>query len=211
MSGDILMASHKITGLPAPTLDPDAATKAYVDASGGPPDYPKSLKSPVASYVMPGWFYTTAVGRYATANKIYYIPIFVAQTTIYTTIGIDVINQVAGTADLRIFNWTDGLPSTLILSAGTVDTGSPGVKEIIISQQLTRGYYFLAIRCTAAPRLQALDPDYGGTPPVQGIARSTGASTQNAILSVPADYSDPAPAPTEIETIQYAFVYLKET
>jgi hypothetical protein len=35
MSGDILMASHKVTGLPLPTLDPDAATKAYVDAAGG--------------------------------------------------------------------------------------------------------------------------------------------------------------------------------
>ena len=35
MTGDILMAAHKITGLPAPTLDPDAATKAYVDAGGG--------------------------------------------------------------------------------------------------------------------------------------------------------------------------------
>jgi hypothetical protein len=35
MSGDIAMAAHKITGLPLPTLDPDAATKAYVDAGGG--------------------------------------------------------------------------------------------------------------------------------------------------------------------------------
>jgi hypothetical protein len=35
MQGDIAMASHKITGLPAPTLDPDAATKAYVDAAPG--------------------------------------------------------------------------------------------------------------------------------------------------------------------------------
>jgi hypothetical protein len=35
MSGDIVMASHKITGLPLPTLDPDAATKAYVDAAPG--------------------------------------------------------------------------------------------------------------------------------------------------------------------------------
>lgn len=38
MSGDILMATHKITGLPLPTLDPDAATKAYVDAAAAPFD-----------------------------------------------------------------------------------------------------------------------------------------------------------------------------
>jgi hypothetical protein len=32
MSGNIDMASHKITGLPAPTLDSDATTKVYTDA-----------------------------------------------------------------------------------------------------------------------------------------------------------------------------------
>jgi len=34
MQGDINTDGHKVTGLPLPTLDPDAATKAYVDAAG---------------------------------------------------------------------------------------------------------------------------------------------------------------------------------
>lgn len=36
MQGDINTDGHKVTGLPLPTLDPDAASKAYVDAATGP-------------------------------------------------------------------------------------------------------------------------------------------------------------------------------
>lgn len=36
MQGDIDMGTHKITGLPEPTLDPDAATKLYVDSAVPP-------------------------------------------------------------------------------------------------------------------------------------------------------------------------------
>jgi hypothetical protein len=35
MAGNIDMANHKITGLPDPTADTQAANKAYVDAGGG--------------------------------------------------------------------------------------------------------------------------------------------------------------------------------
>jgi hypothetical protein len=47
MQGDITMASHKITGLPVPTLDPDAATKAYVDSATPPPLQATPLRIPI--------------------------------------------------------------------------------------------------------------------------------------------------------------------
>lgn len=210
MSGDIAMASHKITGLPAPTLNPDAATKAYVDAATPTPDYPMKLNPAITRWVLPGWYAASVVAATATAGRIYYTPIFVSQTTTYIRLGCNVIMTAAGTADLRIFNWNNGLPGSLILSAGTVNTGTSGRKEITISQQLTRGYYFLAIRCTAAPTINGLDSARAISPPIPGIATGNDINANYLILIADAPYADPAPAPTGIETPSRAFVTLRE-
>ncbi len=208
MSGDIAMGTNGITGMADPTSAQDAATKAYVDAG-----YPKKLKPALTRWVLPGWNYMLESSNIYSAGVIYYIPIFVSEDTTYTAIAITVKTLAVGTADLRIFTWSSGVPGALILSAGTVDTGSTGEKSIVISQALTRGYYFLAVRCSGAPTLYNVSSGSAGGTPV-GVFHAAARPAINTIfvvLTVTGAYADPAPAPTGGDLMEFACVFLKET
>ena len=154
---------------------------------------PQIIKPAVVRWVMPGWFIYTTSTFLTTAARIYYTPIYVSETTTYIRIGLEVTTGVAGTADLRIFNWTNGLPSSLVLSAGTVDTTAAALVEIVIAQQLTRGYYFLAYRCSAAPTLRVV---VGCSAPCSSLNLTGSPTTSQITMYVDAAYADPAPAPT---------------
>ena len=174
-------------------------------------DYPKSQEPAWDKWLIPGWYYTVVTTTVANVGNIYYIPIFVSATKTYTRICCNVTTGAAGNADLRIFAWNNGVPGALILSAGTVDTAAAAHKEIVINITLKRGYYYLAIRCTAAPTLAGPDKASAVVPPVPGQGRV-------AIVEYPskyviprsnAAYADPAPAPDSMAEANYAFVYLK--
>jgi hypothetical protein len=184
--------------------------KFLLDGDSAASDYPKKLKPALTRYVLPGWACYNASNVTVTAGRIYYIPIFVTETTTYTAIGISVIGTATGSCDLRIFQWNNGVPGALILSAGTVDTGTNGAKEIAISQTLDRGYYFLAGRCNAAPTLSCPYSTYYISLPIGGFQTSLSFAL-NTIMIVDAAYADPAPAPTGVVGDQYAFILLKET
>ncbi|MBT9164037.1 MAG: hypothetical protein DDT23_00026 [candidate division WS2 bacterium] len=169
-------------------------------------DYPRNLKPAIVRWALPGWSGGSRDGV-CTANVIYYIPIFVSETTTYIRVGLWVLVASAGTIDIRIFSWRDGVPHSLILSAGTVDTGTTGPKEIIISQVLTRGYYFLAYRCTGTPICVGFSDD-ARTP--AAIMRKLGWGTTESVLTVMAAYADPAPAPTDIARNMFAVLVLRE-
>lgn len=211
MSGDIDMAKHHLTNLPEPVDDQDAARK--IDLAEGPPaaDYPMKLKPALTRYVMPGWYATNVSPVPQAAGRIFYIPIFVSETTTYTAIVINIETAVAGTADLRIFAWANGVPGALILSAGTVNTGTTGAKEIVISRELTRGYYFLATRTSATPKFWGLSTTSPISPPVAGFRTNSWPYSDLVVLSVDAEYADPAPAPTNGRGAICATVFLKET
>ncbi|MBT9165349.1 MAG: hypothetical protein DDT23_01366 [candidate division WS2 bacterium] len=180
-------------------------------------DYPQKLRPAIPGWggpwVRPGWFTSDSWDNMVHSGVIYYTPIFVEEATIYIRIGITVTTGAVGTADLRIFNWRNGIPHSLILSAGTVSTETPGGKEIIISQRLDRGYYFLANRCTSTPILRGVDPTKGIKTPVSGMNWSLGdpGSERFIILTATAAYADPAPAPTGITTPIFANVLLRES
>ncbi|MBT9131300.1 MAG: hypothetical protein DDT41_01605 [candidate division WS2 bacterium] len=159
---------------------------------------------------MPGWYGQMAASTAVVSGDIYYIPIFVSELTTYIRIAIEVMTAAAGACDLRIFNWSGGLPSSLVLSAGTVDTGTIGVKEIVISRALTRGYYFLAHRTNAAPSLRGIDAS-AHFAPVPGM--TPGAFYLDGRFIIPrvtAVYADPAPAPTSSALMSFAMVALRE-
>ena len=186
------------------------AKGASADPAFTAPDHPQKLKPALTRWVTPGWYMRVPTSSTATAELIYYIPIFVEETTTYIRIGTQVATAAAGTADLRIFAWDNGLPGALILSAGTVDTGTTGYKEITISQQLTRGYYFLAIRCSAAPDLRGPDDTQPVAPPVAGFNTAGPAPSDYPIQTVAAAFADPAPAPTDGVFPHCAYVRLRE-
>ena len=175
---------------------------------GGAPDYPMKQTPALVRWLIPGWSFTSYTNQTILANRICYIPIFVVETTTYIRIGLRVGTASAGVADLRIFNWDNGLPSTLVLSAGTIDTGTTGTKEITISQQLTRGYYYLAIRCSGSPSLYGA---YGNPRPPVDEFHTTLSSNPMIILFVDTTYADPAPTPIGGMTpTALACVYLRE-
>lgn len=174
-------------------------------------DFPMKMKPAITRWVIPGWYSHGYSTGEAVAERIYYIPIFVTETTTYIRIGIYVSTAQVGNCDLRIYNWIDGLPASQILSAGVVFTSTIGAKEKIISQQLTRGYYFLAYRCTANPSLRTPGITRIGNTPVPGISDTGGSNAlPGCCLSVDATFADPAPAPTALAWAYNAAVFLRE-
>lgn len=80
-------------------------------------------------------------------NRIYYTPIFVDSTTSFDRLAMRTGTTFSGTSTVRlgIFANSDGLPSTLILDAGTVTaTAATTIYQITISQSLDTGFYWLA-------------------------------------------------------------------
>lgn len=92
-----------------------------------------------------------AGGITVTANRMYIVPFLVGKTTTFTRIGINVTTLAAGNCRLGIYNASSGLPTSLVLDAGTVSTGTTGSKEITISQSLSAGAYFLVAVFDATP------------------------------------------------------------
>ena len=120
------------------------------------------LKLPGSRFVIPGWENESFDTRTAVVGQLVYIPILNSETTTYLGIYIRPVGApVAGLCRLGIYAFADGLPGALILDAGTVSTSPSGVKEIVLSQQLAPGYYFMAYVLDATPDLRCckrLDP-----------------------------------------------------
>ena len=174
-------------------------------------DLARKLKPALVRWVIPGWYNNNGVATLVTANRIYYTPIRVVEPTTYIRIGAYVSVQAVGTADLRIFEWNNGVPGALILSAGTINTNILGANEIVIAQLLNEGYYFLACRCTATPQLAGPAPTVALKPPVDGFKNGHGAAAISyVVLTVDAVYADPAPAPTAGAAANYAHVQMRE-
>ena len=75
-------------------------------------------------------------------------PIYIKESTTFTSIAA-FVNSAGGAgsvARLGIYNAdSKGMPTTLLLDAGTVATTSTGLKAITISQTLSAGKYYLAL------------------------------------------------------------------
>ncbi len=79
-------------------------------------------------------------------NRLLLVPLFVTETITIDRIGAECTSPVNfSTFRLGIYNSdSNGVPSTLLLDAGTIDTSTLGAKTITISQTLTAGLYYLA-------------------------------------------------------------------
>jgi hypothetical protein len=97
-----------------------------------------------------GYFYETRNG--ATINtvqcptsRLQFMPLFLPVGITIDRIGAECTGAVASSVfRLGIYNAdSNGVPSTLVLDAGTIDTASTGAKSITISQSLSAGLYYL--------------------------------------------------------------------
>jgi hypothetical protein len=91
------------------------------------------------------------------ANILYGIPFLVPETATYTSITIEVTTLKAGSSlRLGIYRDSSGAPGALVLDAGVVSGATTGAKTIVISQQLTAGWYWLACLANDTPTIRAL-------------------------------------------------------
>ena len=90
------------------------------------------------------------------ANLMYAYPILVGETTTFTRIGTEITTGGAGGTVVRlgIYDSVDGVPTNLILDAGTIAADSVAEQEITISQQLTPGVYFLVHFSNGTPQVR---------------------------------------------------------
>jgi len=154
----------------------------------------------------------TAVEAFAAgAGVIYYTPIFVTEDTNYDRVGVEVTIGAAGSAEIWLYEWDDGLPGDKIADLGDVaDTTNVVLNQVVINLNLVGGtYYFLAIRCTGTPTLNGVDDRSCSLIPVPSV--SAGFRTPGTIMTVTAALADPAPAPTGITSIGYATLGLRES
>ena len=91
-----------------------------------------------------------------TANFLRALPLITGRATL-DRIAINVTTGTAGLIRLGIYNDDGNLyPSSLVLDAGEVSTGTAGVKTLTINQTLAPGLYWLALVNNAASTIRAL-------------------------------------------------------
>lgn len=94
-----------------------------------------------------------AAGSALTANTSYYTPIYFPNAVTLDRIVVRTGSSFSGTATVRlgIYNTTSGLPSTVLLDAGTVSaTAASTDYSITISQAVGIGWYWLVMNTQTA-------------------------------------------------------------
>ena len=121
-----------------------------------------------------GKYYANSVWNNATTgvttNQTIYMPIFVPNSVTLDRLQFNTGSTFSGTSTVRMGIYADsaGIPSTLILDAGTVScTAASTTYAITISQALTGGtFYYIAWNCQSAATINT----YVGQPSTAGVA-----------------------------------------
>jgi hypothetical protein len=119
---------------------PNVVKTAYDFAATRTP----KLKQQSGTYIRSAVLVDASAG--ATHQRATWQPIYVDSTTSFDRLAVRTASTFVGstTARLGIFNNTNGLPSTVVLDAGTVAvTAASTIYEITISQSLDAGFYWL--------------------------------------------------------------------
>ena len=143
---DTLAALPALTDSTSSTSTTTAATANAVKTA-----YDSSLVKGVSLPYQSGFYYRTllnTIGIVTPAHETtFYTPIFINGSTTFDRIAIRATSGFSGSATVRlgIYEDTAGIPSTLILDAGTVNpTTANATFQIIINQTLETGFYWLA-------------------------------------------------------------------
>ena len=130
-----------------------------------------------------GYYYESKTGGTITTaqfakNRLTAVPLFISETITLDRIGAECTVAAASTTmRLGIYNSnSNGVPSSLILDAGTIDTSSIGQKTITINQTLNAGFYYLAFihqGGTAVASMRAISNTGGNYSPIADTVMST--------------------------------------
>jgi hypothetical protein len=179
-------------------LDPGATSTILGTITGS---HGAEIAAPAHPGIAANRYYTaphTAIAPVAmTANLMFAVPFFCPQRKTFTKIGFEVTTAVAGNARLGVYrSGGDGGPVSLALDAGAISTGTTGVKEITISQQLEPGLYFLAIVTDNASTINWHASDPGWFTMMLGATTATAVNELSMYViqaygALPATYGTP--------------------
>jgi len=177
-------------------------------------DYPKRVKPGAVRWSAPGWSFNLVANTNALVNgSIVYQPIFVEEDTTFIRVGCRVTTlRAAATLDLRLFADNDGAPGALIEDFGNVSLAAAASVEIVIATFLVRGYYWLAYRTDAAgagATLRGIEVTSGYSSPFTDDIATIG-TTPSQMYSVISAWADPAPAPTNHQSVAEAILWYRE-
>lgn len=109
-------------------------------------------------------------------NRLYCWPLFITEPITLDRIAVECTTLSLNTTwRIGIYNSdSDGLPSTVVLDAGTVSTATTGFKVITISQSLSAGLYFIAgvwQGGSGSPTMRVLTSTAGAWTPVASTSQ----------------------------------------
>ena len=155
--------------------DEARANYSILDATvGGVPPWRRRKGATEDRWYVAGMVNATVLTTGApTANFLRALPLITGRATL-DRIAINVTAAAAGSARLGIYNDGGNLyPSSLVLDAGEVSTGTTGVKALtIINQTLAPGLYWLVLVSNAASTIRALA--LGGCMAILGLDATLG-------------------------------------
>jgi len=113
-----------------------------------------------------------------TQNRVYCFPLFIQESVTIDRLGVECTTLSASTTwRIGLYNSdSNGLPTTVLLDAGTVDTSTTGLKSITVSQTLAAGLYFIAgvwQGGTVSPTMRTYQVTLGNWSPVASNAQQT--------------------------------------
>jgi hypothetical protein len=109
------------------------------------------LRMTAGNFYVPTWFTAHSGGGHtASLNDMILIPIIIPNSITLTGLNCEVNTAATGgsgaVARLGVYSAdSNGQPANLVLDAGTVGVESTGIKQIVVSQALTAGIYWLAL------------------------------------------------------------------
>lgn len=136
------------------------------------------------NWVCPGWVNYLSKDWDIPENRILYIPVYIAEETTFSEVGVYTATGSAGTSvELAIYDFnSNNLPGTLVEYLGTLDTSTPGFKSIATSLLLKEGYYWCAVRVIGGTvSLRGTDSTRPSQAPISGITNVNNGATNGVI------------------------------
>ncbi len=130
--------------------------------------------------IITGW--GSLVATQMVANRLYGVPVAIAQNAAFNQIGVEVTTAATG-ATIQVGLYTigaDGLPTQLVQALGTIDASATGWRPVTIAITIARGNYWIGFASNATININA-PLTVAGMPALLGQASTSGTSPRSAL------------------------------
>lgn len=128
------------------------------------------------------------------ANTVYLVPYQQEITGAMAALVMQVTSAIAGNVRLGLYADSNGVPGSLIATAGTISTSTAGLKSVAYTTSIPAGNYWLACQFDAAPGVRNYSADQ--TFPVLGHASTITGLGDNVVngMSASGTYASGLPS-----------------